>query len=240
MYEERFYRGVSRPDDLECFEVIYKETDLFCGTKGNLKAFIEERVLHYRYQLEGYIRQRPEFLESLSPIEYDRFAPHIVREMIEASTSVGVGPMACVAGAIAEFVGRDIERLSDEFIIENGGDIFLKTDRYRTILVYAKDSPFSERLGIRITPSDKPYGVCTSSGSVGHSLSLGRADAVCIVGGSSLFCDGLATSIGNIVKKREDIPFAIEKAKRFKGIRGVLIIMGDKLGAWGDIELIKI
>ncbi len=239
MYEERFYRGISRPDDLECFEVVCKETDLFCCTKGNLKSFIEESVISLRYKIENYIKQRPEFLESLSPIEYDRFAPDIVKEMIEASACIGVGPMACVAGAIAEFIGRDIEKHSDEFIIENGGDIFLKTNKYRNVLIYAQDSPFSERLGIRVSPHNRPYGICTSSGTVGHSLSLGKADAVCIVGESSLFCDGLATFIGNIVKKNEDISFAIEKAKTFKQIRGILIVMGDKLGAWGDIELVQ-
>jgi len=240
LYEERFYRRISRPNDLMCFEVKYKETDLFCCTKNDLKDFIADRVLFYRHQLEEYIRQRPEFLESLTPIEDDRFAPEIVRKMIEASSLIGVGPMACVAGAIAEFVGRDIEPQSYEFIIENGGDIFLKTKRRRTILIYAKDSPFSERIGIDIAPGPSAYGVCTSSGTVGHSLSFGSADAVCIIGESSLFCDGLATFIGNIVKKREDIAFAIEKAKTFNTIRGILIIMGDKLGVWGDIGLVKL
>ncbi|MCX8109682.1 MAG: UPF0280 family protein [Syntrophorhabdaceae bacterium] len=239
MYEERFYRSISRPDDLVCFEVKYKETDLFCCTKADIRGQIEDRVIFYRHQLEEYIRQRPEFLDSLIPIENDRFAPDIVKKMIEASTLIGVGPMACVAGAIAEFLGRDIELLSDEFIIENGGDIFLKTKRHRTILIYAKDSPFSEKIGIRIAPETTPYGVCTSSGTVGHSLSFGHADAVCVVGESSLFCDGLATFIGNIVKKEKDIPFAIEKAKTFKEIKGILIVMGDKLGIWGDIKLVR-
>lgn len=239
MYEERFYRSISRPDDLICFEVKYKETDLFCCTKVDLKAFIEDRVFFYRHQLEEYIRQRPEFLESLSPIDNDRFAPEIARKMMEASAIIGVGPMACVAGAIAEFVGSDIELLSDEFILENGGDIFLKTKRHRTILVYAKDSPFSEKIGIKINPGPTAYGVCTSSGTVGHSLSFGSADAVCVIGESSLFCDGFATFIGNIIKKKEDIPLAIEKARTFGMIRGILIVMGDKLGVWGDIKLVK-
>ncbi|HOJ43208.1 MAG TPA: hypothetical protein PK800_03735, partial [Syntrophorhabdaceae bacterium] len=80
--------------------------------------------------------------------------------------------------------------------------------------------------------------VCTSSGTVGHSISFGRADAVCVVGESSLFCDGVATYIGNIVKQKDDISFAIEKAKTFKEIRGILIIINDRIGVWGDLQLV--
>lgn len=240
MYEQRFYRAITKPHDLICYEVKNKETDLLCCTKSDLKKFIEDRVFFYRHQLEEYIKRRPLFMDSLAPIEYDNFAPQIVREMIDASHAIGVGPMASVAGAIAEFVGRDIDPLSDEYIIENGGDIYLKTSKERVLMIYAKDSPFSQKIGIKIVPDSKPYGVCTSSGTVGHSLSFGKADAVCVVGNSSLFTDGLATYIGNIVKQKGDIPIAIEKGKVFQGVIGLLIIIGENLGVWGDLEIVKI
>lgn len=240
MYEERFYRRISKPKDLDCYEVQYKETDLFCCTQGNFHGFIMGKVLFYRNQIEEYIRSRPEFRDSLVPIGDDPFAPRIAREMMEASRITGVGPMATVAGAIAEFIGRDIALLSEEYIIENGGDIFLRTDAERIVEIYAKDSPFSERIGISVKPDDRPYGICTSSGTVGHSLSFGKADAVCIIGRSSLFTDGLATCIGNIVKKKDDISTAIEKGKVFPGVIGILIIFGRSLGVWGDLEIVEI
>ena len=240
MYEQRFYRDITKPHDLLCYEVKNKETDLLCCTKSDLKKFIEDRVFFYRHQLEEYIKQRPLFMDSLAPIGYDNFAPQIVKEMINVSSAIGVGPMATVAGAVAEFVGRDIDPLSDEYIIENGGDIYLKTGKERVLMVYAKDSPFSNKIGIKIVPDSKPYGICTSSGTVGHSLSFGRADAVCVIGNSSLFTDGLATYIGNIVKQKGDIPLAIEKGKVFQGVIGILIIIGEHLGVWGDLEIVKI
>jgi uncharacterized protein len=240
MYEERFYRNISKPRDMICYEVKLKETDLFCCTKTDLRTSIEDRVIFYRHQLEAYIKYRPGFKESLAPVETDIFAPGIVREMIDASQAIGVGPMACVAGAISEYVGRDIAALSNEFIIENGGDICLKTDHERIMLIHAKDSPYSDKIGIRLKGRDTPYGVCTSSGTIGHSLSFGRADAACIVGDSALFADGLATYVGNIVKKKDDIPIAIEKGKGYAGISGILIIFGDNLGVWGDLEIIKV
>jgi hypothetical protein len=240
MYEERFYRRVSRPDDLVCYEVVLKETDLFCCTSVDLKAFIEDRVLFYRNQLEVYIRERPRFQDSLSPIAADPIAPRIVREMIEASAAVGVGPMACVAGAVAEFVGRDVNSRSDEYIIENGGDIYMRTKRERRVVVYAKDSPYSGRIAIRLKPEERPYGICTSSATVGPSLSFGKADAVCVLGRSSLFSDGLATRLGNLVKRQDDIPAALELGKTFPEAMGILIIMGKKLGAFGALDLMKV
>lgn len=240
MYQERVYRAIQRPADLLRYRVVVKETDLFCATKRDLKRFIEERVLFYRHQLEEYIRFRPLFIHSLSPIKPDSIAPPIIKEMIEASASIGVGPMATVAGAISEFIGRDIEAMSDEFIIENGGDIYMKTLSERVVSIYANHSPYSERIGIRIRPSEMAYGICTSSGTVGHSLSFGRADAVCIIGRSAIFADGLATHIGNIVKKKDHIPYAIEEAKRHKGVSAVVIIIAETMGAWGDIEIIPI
>ena len=240
MYEERTYRRVSRPQDLVCYEVVRKETDLFCCTSVDLEAFIEGRVLFYRNQLESYIRERPEFFKSLRPVPPDPLAPKIVKEMVEASAALGVGPMACVAGAVAEFIGRDIDPRSDEYIIENGGDIFLRTRRERIVLVYAE--------GFSLQREDRPEIEGRGSGvrhmhlvrDRGSLVSFGRADAVCVIGRSSLFADGLATRLGNIVHKEEDIAAALEEGSTFPGVTAVLIILGKKLGAWGDVDLIKV
>ena len=238
-YEERFYRNISRPAELVCYAVQHKETDLFCCTGDDLSDLIKERVLAYRYQLETYIKINPLFQESLIPIKDDPIAPPIVREMIQASAAIGVGPMATVAGAICEYIGRDIAGLTHDFIIENGGDICLRTSVERTIQIHAGTSPFSDHIGIKIPASAEPQGVCTSSGTVGHSLSFGRADAVCILGRSALFADGLATYLGNIVKKKDDIARAIEEGQKFSDITAILIILGDQLGAWGDLDIIE-
>lgn len=234
------YRGLVRPGDLLCYEVKFKETDLLCCTRTDLKSYLEDRVFFYRHQLEEYIESRPIFRDSLVPIEGDPFAPSIVKRMIEASALLGVGPMACVAGAVAEFLGNDIAPKTDEYIIENGGDICLKTTKERIVLVHAKNSPFSEKIGIKLKGRDRPYGVCTSSATVGPSLSLGQADAVCVVADSALFADGLATSIGNSVKRKDDIPLAIERVQGFGGVIGILIIVGDRLGIWGDLEIAQV
>lgn len=240
MYEIRTYRNLIKTDDLVKFEVIVKETDLLIRSERNLYREARDSIIRYRHQIETYIEMNPEFKRSLVPLEDDPKAPEIIREMLHTSQLANVGPMASVAGAIAESVSKDLIKFSRDVIIENGGDIYLYTSKERIIGIYAGNSPFSLKIGILIEPEDSPIGICTSSGTVGHSISFGRADAVTILSKSGALADASATAIGNLVRRREDIEQALEKGKEIKGVLGILVIIGDKLGVWGNINLIKI
>jgi ApbE superfamily uncharacterized protein (UPF0280 family) len=164
-------------------------------------------------------------------------APVLVRRMAQAADKAGVGPMAAVAGTIAEAVGKAVLPLSPELIIENGGDVFLASSRPRLVGLYAGQSPFSGKIALRIDPALTPLGVCTSSGTVGHSLSFGAADAVVVLSPDAALADAVATAAGNLVKSKDLIPQALEFAARIEGVIGVLIVLGDELGAWGQVEL---
>jgi len=240
MYEERTYRNLVKTDDLVTFEVIVKETDLLIRAAKDISREARESVLKYRHQIETYIERNPPFQGSLSPLLDDPYAPGIIREMIRTSQAAQVGPMAAVAGAMAESVSRDLLELSQEVIVENGGDIYLATSRERTIGIYAGASPLSLKLGIVIQPEDSPLGICTSSGTVGHSLSFGKADAVCILSKSAALADAAATAVGNRVQEGKDIDRGLEKGKEIEGVLGTLIIVGEKVGVWGDIRLTKL
>ena len=160
--------------------------------------------------------------------------------MIRAGRLARVGPMAAVAGAIAERAGIDLLRFTTEIIIENGGDIFLKTAHSLTVGIYAGRSPLSMKVGIEIDPSQEPQAVCTSSGSVGPSLSKGRADAVCVVGISCSLADAAATAVANRVVKPGDIQPAIQWGRTIEGVEGILVILADKIGMWGRIRVLPI
>ena len=240
MYEERIYRNLVRTDDLVKFEVIVKETDLLVRAESNLSNETRESVLTYRHQLETYITMNPEFQRSLIPLAEDLYAPELVREMIRVSQLARVGPMAAVAGAMAEWVSKDLLKLSKEVIIENGGDIYLATARERTIGIYAGQSPLSLKIGIVIEPEQSPLGVCTSSGTVGPSLSLGKADAVCILSKSAALADAAATAVGNVVQEKKDIELGLERGREIEGVLGTLVIVGEKMGVWGNIRLTKL
>ena len=171
------------------------------------------------------------------PVEDD--APGIVREMAEAAEKAGVGPMAAVAGTIAERVGRALLEFSPEVIVENGGDIFLKSRKKRTVGVYAGQSPFSDRLALEIKPSETPLGICTSSGTVGHSLSLGKADAVIVLSTCTALADAAATAIGNLVKEETDIPHGLDFARGIDGLSGIIIIKNEKMALWGQVKIVR-
>jgi len=176
----------------------------------------------------------------LDPYQAEAEAPAIVKEMARVSQLTGVGPMAAVAGAIAEAVGRDLLAFSPEVIVENGGDIFLKISKKRLVGVYAGESSFTRKIALEIIPRETPLGVCTSSGTVGHSLSLGSADAVIVLSPSTALADAAATALGNLVKAADDIPQTIERAQSIQGLRGLVIIVGDKMGVWGRVKIVSL
>ena len=237
MYEPRTYRHWIKGKDLVSFNIVVKETDLFICATSNLKRKAYKLVLKYRGTLERYIERHPSFLASLEPLPAGDDAPHIVKTMSEAAGKVGIGPMASVAGAIAEFVGNELLAFSPEIIVENGGDIYLKSLKKRLIGIYAGKSPLTGKLGLEINGEDTPLGICTSSGTVGHSLSYGKADAVIVLSKSAVLADAAATAVGNLIKQPNDIPNGLDFAKGIDGLKGVIIIQDDKIGLWGEIKI---
>jgi ApbE superfamily uncharacterized protein (UPF0280 family) len=236
-YEPRTYRQWVKSSDLVSFTVVVKETDLYISAATNLKRKALKLVLKYRDMLERYIERHPSFLTSLRPIPPAEDAPQIVRAMSRAAETAGVGPMAAVAGAIAEFVGNELLPFSSEIIVENGGDIYLKSLKERVVGIYAGKSPLTGRIGLVIRGEDTPLGICTSSGTVGHSLSFGQADAVVVLSKSATLADAAATAIGNLVVEDSDIQRGIELAKGIEGLSGVVIIKDDRLGLWGEVKI---
>jgi len=237
MYEPRTYRHWVKAKGLIPFNVVVKETDLYIRASANLKGKAYKLTLKYRDSLERYIARHPAFLTSLEPIPIDENAPHIVKEMLQAAHKAGVGPMASVAGAIAEFVGNELLVFSPEIIVENGGDIYLKSLTKKTIGIYAGESPLTGKIGLEIEGQDTPLGICTSSGTVGHSLSYGKADAVVVVAKSATLADAVATAVGNLIKQPADISTGIEFAQGIDGLMGVIIIQGTDMGLWGKLKI---
>lgn len=237
-YNARTYRNNILKNNLKVYNVTIRETDLFISTDTDLAEISLSSVLKYRSFIETYGHANPEFFTSLTPVKYDEYAPEIVREMMKAASVAGVGPMAAVAGAISEFVGRDLLVHSQNVIVENGGDIFIRSLKDVRIGIFAGQSPLNDRLSLRIHREEMPMGVCTSSGTVGHSLSFGCADAVCVKSGSVSLADSAATAIGNLVKSKRDIRHALEVGMKIHDVLGIVIIVDDQLGAIGEVELL--
>jgi len=239
MYEPRLYRSRIAGKDMVAFNVTVKETDLYIRALKNLKSKAARLVTKYREILEKYIERNPLFLTSLEPFSPEESAPRIVKSMAESAEKTGVGPMAAVAGAIAEFVGSELLDFSSEVIVENGGDIFLKSLKKRKVSIYAGKSPLSEKIGLEIEPEETPLGICTSSGTFGHSLSFGQADAVVVLSSSTPLADAAATAIANLINQPDDIEKGIEMAESIQGVKGVVIIKDDRVGVRGEVKICR-
>lgn len=238
-FQERTYRRLVR-SHLHAEQVVVQQTDLGIYSSVPVAAEARAAVLALRGYLEGYIQRFPDFQQTLRPWPDDPLAPPLVREMIDASRRAAVGPMAAVAGALAEAVGRRLRRRSPEIVVENGGDIYFEIQRPLTVAVFAGASPLSLKIGVRIQPDQGLRAICSSSGSVGHSLSLGRADAVCVLSDNCALADAVATATGNRVRSAADIQAAVDWARHIQGVRGVLVVVGRAMGAWGELETLPL
>jgi ApbE superfamily uncharacterized protein (UPF0280 family) len=236
---KRTYRQLVKTR-LKAMRVIVQETDLSIYADRDVSAAAKEAIVQQRGYIENYIRRHPEFATSLTPWPKDHLAAQIVSKMIDAGRDAQVGPMAAVAGAVAEQVGRSLRSSVDQLVIENGGDLYADASQDLRVAVYAARSPLSMKIGLKIDADRMPLAVCTSSGTVGHSLSRGRADAVCVLSKSCALADAAATAIGNHVLSIEDIDPAIQWGRTIEGVMGILIILGEKMGVWGRVELVSL
>ena len=239
-YIDRTYRDFALRGNLVAFPAAWKETDLYIKAETNLSEEARKVILELREQIENYIQEHPDFQTTLSPLPLDPEANAIVQDMLQAARLASVGPMAAVAGAISEHVGRELARSSKEIIVENGGDIYLYTRHATTVSIFAGPSPLSMRVGLRILPEQTPCGVCTSSGTVGPSLSLGKADAVTVWATSTSLADAVATALANRIGEPKDIEPVLEQAGTIAGVKGAVAILGDRIGLWGDLNIVKL
>ena len=247
MGEKRRYRELFKSKDLVGFRVNQKETDVYVAVdsrkKENLKSIITETerlIRDYRRDIEDYIRNCPLFEVSFRPVAVDSDAPEIIKEMARVALLANVGPFASVAGAIAGAVGRKLSEEISDVIIENGGDVFMKTTKPRKVGIYSDSDEISNRIGLEVHPTDTPLGICASSGTQGHSFSFGRADVAVAVSNSTALADACATAMGNLIMESRDITKGIDFAKSIEGIKGVVIVKDGQIGFWGDIRIIMI
>jgi len=204
----------------------------------------KKAVLSARIELEEYIAAHPEFRFQLETERLDEDAPEFVQRMMLAGIRAGVGPMAAVAGGLSQVAVEAIVRAGGHYAIaENGGDIFLQSEKTKVIGLSAGASPLSGRIGLRIFPDETPAGICTSAGNLGHSISFGRADAVAAFSDSGFLSDAAATAIANEVygEKEGAVQRALERAEDIEGLRGCLVLVGGLVGKTGRVpEIVEI
>ncbi|MGC8720788.1 MAG: UPF0280 family protein [Thermodesulforhabdaceae bacterium] len=197
-------------------------------------------VVKSHREILSYASREPSFISSLTPLPFDKTAPPIVKAMLQASIEAGVGPMAAVAGAIAERVGKALIQLSPrDVIVENGGDCFIHSINDVSVGVYGgKAAPLSRPVIVKIRKHQLPICVCTSSSSVGHSLSFGKAHAATVFAREGAFADAVATAIANALKSPADIEPVLTRWGKHPKVIGLVAIVENAIGFQGDIEIV--
>jgi hypothetical protein len=236
---QRTYRSALSPRQGECrFQVTVEESDLLVAAASDLSVDIAAYLRLIRGQLKNYILLNPEFKTSLTPLPAGPDAPEIARRMLEAASSCQVGPMAAVAGTIAQMVADRFAPLSPDILVENGGDIYLHSTRERLVALLAKPVQ-GARLALRIAQCEFPLALCTSSATIGHSLSFGAADLVTVKARSGALADAAATTLGNLARSADHLPLVLKRAEELAkaGVLGVFVQVGEAMGAWGEMEL---
>ncbi|MDL2246740.1 UPF0280 family protein [Methanobrevibacter sp. OttesenSCG-928-K11] len=201
---------------------------------------LENYVLSIRNDLKNYIKSNNLFLNSLKPVNINSNAPPIIKLMEDSSRIANVGPMASVAGSIAELSCDYLINLGSICsIVENGGDIALINNKKVICGIYSGNNKLKTNIGFKLKPRKKQIGICTSSGKIGHSLSFGESESVTVLSNKASYSDSLATAIANEVtgnSYEESLNNALNFAEEFREyFQGVLIINGDFVGKIGKL-----
>ena len=239
-YKERTYRSRFSDDERRWFCVKFLESDLWIGVdSGSYRASMEAdtyaMLVELRRSMDAYLLMDPAYKVALTPYDAGLEAPNILKEMSRVSHKTGIGPMSAVAGAVARHVAEFLG--TNEVIVENGGDIYAQACSDMDISVFAGQSPLSEKIGLHIPAADFPLGICTSSGTVGPSLSLGRADAVMIVCKDVMLADSYATAMANRIKTVNDLQPVIDRISDIPEILGAIAVKDDRMAITGQFEL---
>jgi ApbE superfamily uncharacterized protein (UPF0280 family) len=197
---------------------------------------VAAEIVRQRRILEEYIAGHPSFQSALAPIDLRADAPEVARRMAWAARRVGIGPMAAVAGAMAQLAAEAaLAAGAGEVIVDNGGDIYLKAVEPVLIALGTGTAKLADRLAFLVEPDQTPLAICSSSGRMGHSMSFGRCDLATIVAKDAALADAAATQAGNLVRTVEDVDAALEKIMRIEGVDGVMLVKDDRVGLAGHL-----
>ena len=213
----------------------YKDTNL--KVAGDHFDVVTSEVIAQRKQLEKYIRRHPAFQSALEPVLLQSDAPEVARRMALASEKTGLGPMAAVAGTLAQLgAEKALEMGTSEVIVENGGDMYIACGSVLTIGIHTGDEKFGDALAFELPASR--VAICSSSSRMGHSLSFGNCALATAVSADAAMADAAATLLGNLITSPDTLPDAVERVGTIEGIDGVMAIIDGQIGLYGNLPKI--
>lgn len=230
-----FTKGINSDNFMRTFYRYYLKGATYRIASTYTQTIISE-IQKQRSLLEQYIIYHKDFLPALSPIPLLENPPMIARLMSDAAEKVGVGPMAAVAGTIAQMaVNAAVHAGAQEAIVENGGDIYLHSHEEVIIGIFSGTPKLSKALALKVSPEMMPCAVCSSSSTMGHSKSFGNCDLATIVSKNAALADAAATYAANLVKTPHDINATLDTIMAIQGVNGILLVKDDRIGLMGEL-----
>lgn len=217
----------------------WKDTNLkVCSDRFDL---VTRAIVAHRTELEQYIISHPQFQLSLTGVELLEHAPEVARRMAAAAALTGLGPMASVAGTLAQIgVEAAMADGCSEAIVENGGDMFVLSGEPVTVGIYAGRELEGANLAFRLHPDELPVALCSSSSTMGHSLSFGNCELVTVIAREAALADSAATLACNRIHREEDLEAVLNEVGALGGIQGLLAVKNGKIGLWGELpEIVR-
>jgi ApbE superfamily uncharacterized protein (UPF0280 family) len=237
-YADRdIYRNKISAEGKYSFRLDYKYSGLYIICDQDLSSELEEPVLSFYRDVETVIAKQADFEKSLVPIKAGEDLPRTIKEMCNAGEVFNVGPMASIAGALCDHLAKSLIDRCSFLMIENGGDVYIKSSDPLEVGIFIKNTYFKDKLTLIIEAGQTPCGICSSSGSFGHSLSLGKSDLVTVLSRTATIADAAATSIANTINSEEDIDKAIARFSQYGEVEGLIIIKNKRIGLWGKLQL---
>ena len=218
----------------------YHSTIVTILSRQEYFKFAEKSLIESRMKLEAFINKNPAFRNTMKPVKIDYPAPRVVKKMLYASEKTGTGPMAAVAGTFAQAaVAYAVKNGADECIVDNGGDICLFIKEPVKIGLYTGSTETSN-LAFLVEPRERPFAICTSSGTVGHSFSFGKASLATVISEDASVADAAATALGNRVRSEKDLRYCFDFLKDIAEVEGAVVVYKDKFALWGSLpEIVR-
>jgi len=216
-------------------KVEIEETAATIAAERRYVGLAVEAIKRTRNEIERQIRRDDFFLTTLEPYEPDKEAGRVIERMCTASRAATVGPMATVAGTIAQ---EALEAMIAEGCahgwVDNGGDVAIMLENPATMEIFSEPGSDSAA-ALDLEPTNGIIGICTSSGKLGHSISFGNSDAAVAIAKDALLADALATAIGNRVKDIDSLSNCFDDLKEVSGFIGGLAMIGGSVAMCGKM-----
>jgi len=216
------------------FDIQVQELVLHITAPEDFAEESRAAALSFWEQIQSYALRYPEFRRSKRPIAgTPADAPDIVREMVSSASDAGVGPMFTFRGAVTDQVGRFLAGSLAEVTVSCDGDYFIQTRKRMKLAVRRHGG---EPIAIAVEPSRGGLGASTT---LGRGRGGGGPDGLAVLATSCMLADAAAAGVQALLPKPDGFKLALRYLRQVPGVRGGVVVVGERIGVAGGLEIAR-